>query len=108
MASENAAPRKRTPSNSAPAAMRHLTQADKASASKEMDRIQSQEASTIPLAIQRLFIIQSQPARPACTKKRSKPGIQVIQESTMARTDSLPITYSMRESGRHKYNVSAP
>src|SRR5579864_9118928 len=97
-----------TASSNAPATILHFTQAESAIASSDRIAIQiSDERIRLP-AIQRWNHVQLAPARLACIRKRTSPGIQVICESKIASTEDLPITYSARENGRQKYKGSAP
>src|SRR5271165_6910952 len=88
--------------------MRHFTHAEIASESKERTPIQMNEPSRIPVAMKLLSSIHCQPERLACTKNSTRPGIQVIHDKMITRTDIFPTTYSVLESGRHRYRVSAP
>src|SRR5208282_1463931 len=51
---------------------------------------------------------QPGPARLACTVNSTRPGIHVISESRIARTEDFPSMYSARENGRQKYKGNAP
>ena len=67
------------PSNSAPAAIFHFTQAESAKASSEITRIQIQAPAKIAQAIQRLCSNHPPPASADCTPNRIRPGTQVIE-----------------------------
>src|SRR4029077_2804688 len=102
------APKNKTASRSAPATILHFTQAERAMARRDKIEIHINEERTRLPTIQRLFQVQLDPARLACTANRTMPGIHVICDNRIARTDALPATYSARENGRQKYNGSAP
>src|SRR5215510_13988116 len=88
--------------NAALAAVRHLIQAENAVASSE--RITSQEklSAKIALAIHRFSTIQPPPSRYELNRNSNSPGTHVISESSISRTEILPMMYSKRENGRQR------
>src|ERR1700685_419213 len=102
------APKNITASSNAPATTLHLTHADNAMARSERIAIQISEETTRLPAIQRCSQVHAEPARLDCTTNNTSPGIHVISDNTMTRTEALPTTYSARENGRQKYSGSAP
>src|SRR5258706_11539734 len=108
MACAKPAPKNKTASSSAPATILHFTQAERAIARRDKTAIHIKEERTMLPAIHRCCHAHSDPARLDCTANRTNPGIHVICDRTIAKTEALPTTYSARENGRQKYNGSAP
>src|ERR1700722_5162978 len=108
IASPKPAPKNITASNSAPATILHFTHADNAMARSERMAIQINEETMRLPAIHRCSQVQAEPARLDCTANNTRPGIQVICDNTISKTEDLPSTYSARENGRQKYKGRAP
>src|SRR5437016_7767214 len=107
MAAAKPAPRKKTPSTSAPAMGFHFTHADSARPIRARMTTSARELKKIARASHKCSHIQEPPDRPASMQKRIRPGIQVISETSQAMTQNFPSTYSTREKGRQKYSGSA-
>src|SRR5260370_15855353 len=97
---------KNIPSMSAVAAMRQRTQTASAMETKEIKAIHNIPPAKMEPASQRLSHPQPCPCSSACSRKRTRAGIQVVQESNVAITETLPKRYSARESGRLKYSCT--
>src|SRR5579863_9166549 len=102
IASANPAPKKSIAKSKAPATILHFTHAERAIARRDRTEIQIKDETMILPAIQRWSHVQAGPASVACTRNRTSPGIHVICERRIPRTDAFPRTYSGRESGRQK------
>src|SRR5258706_16251441 len=102
MAAPNPAPRKKTPSTSAPATGFHFTHADSARPRRASMTTSARELRKMARASQRWSHIHDPPERPDSMPKRIRPGIHVINETSQAMTQNFPNTYSARENGRQK------
>src|SRR5258708_20119562 len=102
MAAPKPAPRKKTPSTSAPAIGFHFTQADSARPMRASTTTSERELKTIARASHRLSHIQDPPESPASMPKRIRPGTHLISDTTQAMSQNFPRTYSVREKGREK------
>src|SRR5258708_27992489 len=106
-AAPNPAPARKPPRIDAAAATLHFTQAERANAIRARKTSQSSSPPSSDPKIHKLSQVQRRPARLACTRKTTKPGIHVITERKYTSRLIFPSTYSARVNGRQKYSGSA-
>src|ERR1700754_701641 len=95
------------PSSIPLATTRHFTRAEIACERSARIRIQTTLPMKIAVAIHKLDLNHSNPSKYDWRKNNNIWGTQVIRDRSINSTDIFPMTYSVRENGRHRYKGNA-